>query len=127
MNLDLLKKLSETPGVPGREERIREILQKETKPLFDEMRTDTMGNLIATKKSASADAQRVLLACHMDEIGFYVRHIDDKGYLRLANVGGFDMRNLFARRVLISTAEGDIEGIMNPCGRPIHIARDEEK
>jgi tetrahedral aminopeptidase len=90
MNLPFLKSLSEAPGVPGREERVRDILQRETKGLFDDVCTDPMGNLIATKRSKAAGAKKVLLACHMDEIGFYVKHVDDKGFVRVHNVGGFD-------------------------------------
>src|SRR5215211_7667015 len=111
MNLPLLKSLSEAPGVPGREERVRAILERETKGLFDEVSTDAMGNLIALKKSRQSGATRVLLACHIDEIGFYVRHVDDKGFVRVQNVGGFDTRNLLARRVLIqSSSGGDMVG-----------------
>ena len=127
MNIELLKRLSETPGVAGREERVREILAAEAEPLFDEIRVDCMGNLIANRKAAVAGAPRVLIACHMDEIGFYVKHIDDKGYARLAAAGGFDPRTLLARRVLVCTRDGDLEGLLNPTGRPIHIAKDEEK
>ena len=128
MNLPLLKSLSEAPGVPGREERVRKILERECAGLFDEVKTDPMGNLIATKKAKGASAKRVLLACHIDEIGFYVRHIDDKGFVRVQNVGGFDTRNLFARRVLVQTSSGeDLVGLMNPGGRPIHIAKEEDK
>ncbi len=65
------------------------------------MRTDPLGNLFATKRPKSKSHKRVLLACHIDEIGFYVRHIDDKGFVRIQNAGGFDTRNLFARRVLV--------------------------
>src|SRR3954465_12481286 len=82
MNIPLLKTLSEAPGVPGREERVRAILQREAQGLFDAVTTDPMGNLIATKRGKGGDGaprpKRVLLACHMDEIGFYVRHVDDK-------------------------------------------------
>jgi tetrahedral aminopeptidase len=56
-----------------------------------------------------------------------VRHVDDKGYLRLQNAGGFDTRNLLARRVLVQANDGDLIGLMNAEGRPIHIARDEDK
>src|SRR5829696_399323 len=129
MNLPLLKKLSEAAGVPGREERVREILQRETEALFDDVQTDPMGNLIATKRARSHnDAKRVLLACHIDEIGFYVRHVDDKGFLRVHNVGGFDTKNLSSRRVLVQASTGgDMVGLMNPTGRPIHIAKEEDK
>jgi putative aminopeptidase FrvX len=127
MNIPLLKQLSEAPGVPGREERVREILKKQAKPLFDDISTDAMGSLICVRKSRTKNAPRVLFACHMDEIGFYVRHVDDKGWVRISNVGGFDTRNLLARRVRIQTKDGDLLGLMNPGGRPLHIAKDEDK
>jgi endoglucanase len=128
MNISVLKQLSEAPGVPGREERVRTILEKEAHGLFDTVTTDPMGNLIATKNAKEPGAKRVLLACHIDEIGFYVRHVDEKGFVRIQNVGGFDTRNLFARRVLIQTSkDGDLVGLLNPSGRPIHIAKEEEK
>ena len=128
MDIALLKKLSEAPGVPGREERVREILQKSMKNLFDEIHVDPMGSLIATKKAKSKNAKRVLLACHIDEIGFYVRHIDDKGFVRIQNAGGFDTKNLLARRVIIQSSSGeDLIGLMNPGGRPVHIAKDEDR
>ena len=127
MNLSLLKVLSETPGVAGREERVRAILEREMKGLFDSVVTDPMGNLVATKKSSAAGAKRVLLACHIDEIGFYVRHVDAQGFLRVHNAGMFDTKNLAARRVLVQTSSGDLLGLMNPSGRPVHIARDEDK
>lgn len=128
MNIDLLKQLSEAPGVPGREERIRDILTPHFKKAFDEVEVDVMGNLIGRKKSKAKKPQRVLIAAHMDEIGFYVRHIDESGYLRITNVGGFDTRNLFARRVKVQASSGeDLIGLMNPAGRPIHIAKDEDK
>ena len=72
MNLPLLKQLSEAPGVPGREERVRDILQREAKGLFDDVSTDALGSLIAVKRSKQPSAPKVLLACHIDEIGFYV-------------------------------------------------------
>ena len=131
MNIALLKALSEAPGISGREERVRDILKKEAKGLFDDVTTDTLGNLIATKRpkgKSGSKAKKVLIACHMDEIGFYVRHVDDKGFLRIHNVGGFDTRNLFARRVRVQASNGgDLYGLMNPSGRPTHIAKDEEK
>ncbi|HLL89067.1 MAG TPA: M20/M25/M40 family metallo-hydrolase [Tepidisphaeraceae bacterium] len=128
MNLDLLKTLSETPGVPGREERVRDVLRAAADKLFDDLVVDPMGSLICTRKARGLkSAPRVLLACHMDEIGFYVRHVDDKGWVRVANYGGFDTRNLLARRVRVQARDGDLIGLMNPGGRPLHIAKDEDK
>jgi tetrahedral aminopeptidase len=114
--MKFLKKLIETPGVPGREERVRDLIKSEIKGLFDEVRVDPMGNMICRKRpgrKASKPAIKVLIACHIDEIGFYVRHIDDNGFLRVQNVGGFDTRNLFARRVLVQ-GKKDLVGVLNP-------------
>lgn len=142
VNFDLLKRLCETPGVPGREERVRALIQKEIAGLFDETRVDAMGSLICTRKPRTGKKvkklslpkgknrpTRVMLLCHMDEIGFYVTSIDDKGFLWMNPAGGFDTRNLFSRRVLVCTDDGDFKGVMNPGGRPIHISspKDREK
>lgn len=135
LNLDLLARLCETPGVPGREERVRVLIEREVKGLFDSVETDPMGSLICRrvprskdgKKGGAKDTTRVMLLCHMDEIGFYVAHITDQGFIHVDPAGGFDTRNLFSRRVLVCTAEGDIPGVMNPGGRPVHIASEEDK
>lgn len=140
MNIDLLKRLCETPGVPGREERVRALIESEVKGLFDSVETDAMGTLIcrraprlagkgaaAKKRAVRGEARRVMQLCHMDEIGFYIRHIDDKGFLWLDPAGGFDPRNLFSRRVLVVTGDGDFKGVMNPGGRPVHISTPEER
>ena len=143
-NLDLLKRLCETPGVSGREERVRALINTEIAGLFDNASTDSMGNLICRRgprpaakgKKAPKRAKnnlgrptRVMLLCHMDEIGFYVSSIDDKGFIWINPAGGFDTRNLFSRRVLVCTDSGDLLGVMNPSGRPIHISspKDREK
>ena len=127
---EFLRQLTETPGIPGREERIRDLILAETKGLWDETRVDAMGNLIclkrATKKRRGAAPPKVMLACHMDEIGFYVRFIDENGFLRLQNAGGFDTRNLFARNVLVQGKQ-DVVGVLNPAGKPIHLATQEER
>ena len=91
MNTDLLRRLCETPGIPGREERVRALIQKEVKGLFDAAEVDPLGALICRrapttgkyKGKVNAGATKVMLACHMDEIGFYVTHIDDQGFIRL--------------------------------------------
>ena len=128
MNLALLKQLSEAPGVPGREERVRDILHTEFKTLFDDVTIDPLGSLIGRRRAAAGGGKKVIIAAHIDEIGFYVKHVSDKGFVRVHNVGGFDTRNLFARRVRIQTGAGeDLIGLMNPEGRPIHIAREEDR
>ena len=127
MNIKLLKALCETPGVPGHEDRVRKLIEKEAKGLFDEVKIDPMGSLHCVRKGKGKDPQKIMLLCHMDEIGFLVSHISDKGFLYLQTVGGFDPRNLFSRRVLVCTDTGDLKGVMNPAGRPVHIASPEDR
>jgi endoglucanase len=132
MNVELLKSLCEIPGIPGREERVRSFIEQEIDGLFDEMEVDPLGNLLATRKATRKGRSRtaaptVLIAAHMDEIGFYVRHVDDDGFLWVNPAGGFDTRNLFSRRVLVCTKGGDFVGVMNPGGKPIHISDASER
>ena len=124
MDLDLLRRLCETPGVPGREDRVRAVISEAIDGLFDEVRTDPMGSLLCTRRGG---APKVMIAAHMDEIGFFVRYIDDKGFIWLNPAGGFDVRNLFSRRVRVCTDDGDYEGVMNPGGKPIHISSAEDR
>jgi tetrahedral aminopeptidase len=125
INLPLLKRLSETPGVAGREEQIRQIVVSELRPLVDELHVDALGNVTAMKKG-SGDL-RVMLAAHMDEIGFMVRHVDDQGFVRLQPLGGFDPRVLVAQRVLVHPAEGDsLRGVLTPATKPIHLLVDDK-
>ncbi|MBI5865750.1 MAG: M20/M25/M40 family metallo-hydrolase [Planctomycetes bacterium] len=130
---ELLRKLTEAPGVSGREERIRELVLAETAGMWDETRVDSMGNLICFKAARAKKGgkkvtppEKVMLACHMDEIGFYVRHIDEKGHVRIQNAGGFDTRNLFSKRVLVQGRK-DLVGVLQPGGRPIHISTEEDR
>lgn len=127
--MELLKRLSETPGVPGREERVRELIERELEGVVDDLSVDAMGNLTAVKRAAKDGAPKAMVAAHMDEIGFYAKHIDDKGFIRVQKVGGFDPRNLFARQVTVhaSLAGKEIIGVMNPAGKPIHISTADER
>lgn len=129
LNLDLLRRLSEIDGVPGREEHARDLVRAEIQGLADEVREDALGNLIALKRGSAPEGERqkIMLSAHLDEIGFMVKFIDDQGYLRLQNLGGFDTRNLFARNVKVWTGEGECPGILTPGGRPVHLASPEDR
>ena len=116
--------------MPGREERVREVIQGAIGGLFDEVRTDALGSLICTRKARGGSKRKptkVLICAHMDEIGFYVRHVDERGGVWVNPAGGFDPRNLFSRRVLVCTAKGDYVGVMNPGGKPLHISSPEDR
>jgi len=124
MSIDLLKRLSEAAGVPGREETIREIVLDEYGRLAIESRVDPLGNVIAHKEGRGGP--KVMIAAHMDEIGFLVSHVDEKtGFLRIDPVGGFDPRVLMAQRVVVHTDDGDFVGVIG--SKPIHILTDEER
>lgn len=104
-NLDLLRRLCEAPGISGREDAVREIVLAEIRPLVDDLSIDAMGSVIGTKKGSGGP--KVAVSAHMDEIGFYVKHIDDSGFLRLYAVGGFDARVLVAQRVIVHASNGE--------------------
>ena len=123
--MELLKELCETSGVPGREERLRTIVRRELEPIVDEMRVDALGNLICVKKNDGAP--KLMIAAHMDEIGFVVSYIDDKkGWLRLVGLGGHDPRNMVAQRVTVCADTGDLPGVLYPGIKPPHIQTAED-
>jgi endoglucanase len=131
LDFELLKRLSEAPGVPSREERIRHVVVDALRPLVDEVRTDALGNAIGLKRGTgdgeTGPVPRVMIAAHMDEIGFLVRHVDKDGFLRVHPVGGFDPSTLVAQRVFVHASGGDaagpaLRGVMMPSGRkPPHL------
>ena len=132
LNIDLLAELCATPAVPGAETRIRDLILDRAKGLHDELIEDAMGNVILRRKptkKGKENPRKLLVLCHMDEIGFLVSHVDKKGFVFVQPIGGFDPRTLFSRRVLVCTDDGDYKGVMNPSGKPLHISspRDREK
>lgn len=120
MNESLLRDLTQADGIPSREDHVRDLVAGIMEPLVDEMRVDTLGNLIGVKKGSGGP--RVALAAHMDEIGFIVRYIDDKGFIRIQPVGGFDPRVLVAQSVRIHCRDGrTFPGVLQPGTKPIHL------
>ena len=83
--LEILEALNQTHGPSGDEGGVREKITELARPYADEMFTDTLGNLIVHKKG---DGPRVMLAAHMDSIGFIVTHIEKEGFLRVGRLGG---------------------------------------
>ncbi|HNR24900.1 MAG TPA: M42 family metallopeptidase [Candidatus Bipolaricaulis anaerobius] len=121
--MELLRKLSEAAGVPGREEEVRTIVRGALKGHVDTVEVDRLGNLIAHKKG---QGPKVVVAGHMDEIGFLVSHVDEEtGFLRIEPVGGFDPRTLIASRVTVHAKGGPLLGLIGT--KPVHILTDEER
>lgn len=123
MNTELLRKVCQTPGAPGFENAIREFIIKEITPLVDSISVDNIGNVIAVKKGKDS-SKSIMAAAHMDEIGFIVRHIDDKGFLRILPLGGFDPKTLTAQRVIVHGSK-DLLGCMG--AKPIHVMTPAER
>ena len=120
MNIDLMRRLTAASGTAGFEHRVRAVVERELAPLVDEMRVDRLGNLIATKRGACGPT--VLVAAHMDEIGFLVRHVDERGFLRLQPLGSFDPRVLLAQRVIVHAADGaQLPGVIETTVDPLHF------
>jgi len=122
IDVKLLKKICEVPGTSGFEQKIRELIIKEVRPLVDSLEVDAMGNVIAIKKGKAP--KKAMVAAHMDEIGFIVTHIDDDGFVRFHTLGGFDPKTLTAQRVIIH-GKKDIIGVMG--SKPIHLMKAEER
>ncbi len=122
INTALLNKICTTPGAPGFEQQIRSVVLEEIKGLVDEVEIDNMGNVYAIKRGKGD--KRVMIGAHMDEIGFMVTHIDDKGFIRFHTLGGFDPKTLTAQRVIIH-GKKDIIGVM--ASKPIHVMTTEER
>ena len=107
---DLLCELTEASGVPGYEDRVRDIVRRELAESTDRVRTDAMGNVVGTLEGDSDYA--VVVAAHMDEIGFMVKHVTDEGFLQVDALGGWDTRVLRAQRCTVHTADGDVPGVI---------------
>jgi tetrahedral aminopeptidase len=122
MNFALLKSLCESHAVSGREEGIRALIRRELTAVGCKVTGDAMGNVIGYRKGAGKI--KVMLAGHMDEIGFIVSHVDKDGFVRFQPCGGFDPRTLMSQRVFIHTSKERLLGVMG--SKPIHVLSEEE-
>jgi len=94
----LLRELTAAYGPSGREEEIRNVIRDKISPWVDEIYTDTLGNLIAVKKGPE-NGKRIMLAAHMDEIGLVASYVDEKGFIRISNIGGINPYVAVGQRV----------------------------
>lgn len=125
LNIGLLKTLCETPGVPGFEKKVRDIVIEQMSGLADDLVVDNLGNVsVLIKGKHNPEGKKVMLAAHMDEIGFIVTHIEEGGFLRFHTLGGFDPKTLTAQRVVVHGTK-DLIGVMG--SKPIHVMSPEER
>lgn len=122
-SLRFLKDLVEAHGVSGYEEGVQEVFRARVRPLCDEVRTDLMGSVIAARNPGGNP--RILLDGHPDEIGFVVKHIDDRGFLYVERVGGWDVEVLVAQRVLVHTSSGPVPGVFGK--KAVHLMEEDER
>ncbi len=118
----ILEKLSNAHGVSGCEGSVSDIIRNELKSSVDEIRTDTLGNLIAIRKG---DKFSVMLAAHMDEIGLMVKYIDEKGFIRFVTLGGWYAPTLYNQRVIIYGGKHPVYGVIG--GKPPHVMEEDER
>ena len=86
---------------------------------MDAVRVDNMGSVIAIVEGKNTE-KTMMAAAHMDEIGFMVRHIDDKGFIKFLPLGGFDAKTLTAQRVIVH-GKKDLIGVMGDETHPRHV------
>lgn len=122
--LTMLKELTDAKGIPGNEREPREVMKKYISPYSDEITTDGLGSLIA-KKIGKEDGPKIMLSGHLDEVGFMITKVDDKGFLKFQTVGGWWSQVMLAQRVTIVTNKGEITGVIG--SKPPHILTQEQR
>ena len=121
--IKLLKDLTEASGVSGYEAPIREIAKQYFEPL-GKLTTDRIGSLIC-QKDGESKAPNVMLAGHLDEIGFMIKYITDEGFIKFLPLGGWFDQVLLGQRVTIKTHKGDVTGVIGV--KPPHIIPRDER
>ena len=122
-SLQFLRSLVETPSPSGFERPVQAMVRRYVKPYVDQLRTDVHGNVIAVK---NPDAPfRLMVAGHCDEIGLMVNHVDEKGYLYVAAIGGIDPVLTAGQRLTIHSEKGDVPGVVGR--KPIHLTEQSER
>ncbi len=126
-SVEILAKLCDAVGVSGFEDDVREVVRRMVEPLVNEMYVDALGNLVAVRNAPREEnPPTLMIAAHLDEIGFVVSHVEASGYLRFALVGGWDERVLPAQRVVVRTRDRvRHHGVIGTV--PPHIQKGDEK
>ncbi len=122
--LQMLKALTDANGIPGNEKEPRDVMRKYIEPYADEVIQDHLGSLIA-KKTGTANEPKIMVAGHLDEVGFMVTSIDEKGFVRFQTVGGWWEQVMLAQRVTIMTRNGNVPGVIG--SKPPHILTPEAR
>lgn len=119
-----LQQLTEARGVPGYEQEVRTLMEEELSKLGAAIQYDGLGSIFG-KKPGTANNPRILVAGHLDEVGFMVSEITKGGYLRFAPLGGWWSQVLLSQRVQIVTDRRSYTGVIG--SKPPHILTLEER
>ncbi|MDQ0176880.1 M42 family metallopeptidase [Bacillus chungangensis] len=122
--LELFKTLTELPGAPGNEGAVRQFMRTQLDKYADDIIQDRLGGIFGVKQGKEA-SPRVMVAGHMDEVGFMVTAITDKGLLRFQPLGGWWNQVMLAQRVQVITDNGPIIGVIGSI--PPHLLSDEQR
>ena len=126
--IEIQRKLTSLIGVAGREDEVRNFIYSEIKSFVDTVWIDPLGNVLAEKKGSKPEGLRIMLDAHMDEVGFMIRYIDERGFLRFTPLGGIDKRLYPGSKVEILAEGGDrITGIIGMPSTPYYISRGTRK
>jgi putative aminopeptidase FrvX len=122
--LQMYKDLTDANGIPGYEEPVRRVMRQYLEPLSDEIIIDNLGS-IAGVKHGTGKGPKVMIAGHLDEVGWVVTQITEKGFLRLQPVGGWWSQVMLAQRVKVLTRKGELIGVIG--SKPPHVLSPEER
>ena len=121
--IELLEKLCNASAVSGDEHQVRQIVIEAIKLIADEVKVDALGNVLATKLGRGENRVRVMLAAHMDEIGFMIVNTGDDGLFEFERIGGIDERQLPGKSVLVGREQ--LPGVIG--AKPIHMTTADER
>ena len=107
----LIKKLVEAWGPSGSEDQIRALVRAEISGLADTITVDPLGNLIAIVKKKAKNGKKIILAAHLDEVGFVVSHIDERGFARVQPFGGINLLACVGGRVRFADGRLGVIGL----------------
>ncbi len=120
-----LKTISELNGVPGNETQVKNFMRDELDGFVDSIEYDGIGSIIG-KKVGKEDGPRIMVAGHLDEVGFMVSKITKEGYLKVLPLGGWWSQVVLAQQVTVTTEEGkELHGVIG--SKPPHILTPEER
>lgn len=122
--LNLFKTLTELPGAPGNEHAVRKFMRQELEKYSDDVIQDNLGSIFGVKKGPE-NSPRVMVAGHMDEVGFMVTQITDNGMIRFQPLGGWWNQVMLATRVDIIAGERTIPGVIGSI--PPHLLSEENR